>query len=287
MLHGIDISAWNKGIDLSVVDCDFVIVKSTEGTSYVSPEFKRQTEQAIKCNKLLGFYHYANGKDVEAEARHFINTIKPYLGGCILCLDWESTNNKLFNTGSDSVWVSKFCKFVYDKTGVKPLIYTSKSFMPKLKNLNYKMWIAQYANNKTTGYQLHPWNENNYSCTIRQYSSNGKLKGYSGNLDLNKFYGTRVDWLKLTGKDLGANEKSIIELVYEVMLGNYGSGETRVKLLGENYEKVQAMINHIYNASLETLVNETLSGKYGNNPIRSIVLDKRYKEVQEKINGMQ
>ena len=41
-MNGIDISRYQKGIDLSVVPCEFVIVKATQGTSYVSPEFKKQ-----------------------------------------------------------------------------------------------------------------------------------------------------------------------------------------------------------------------------------------------------
>lgn len=35
-LNGIDISNWQAGIDLSVVPCDFVIAKATQGTSYIS-----------------------------------------------------------------------------------------------------------------------------------------------------------------------------------------------------------------------------------------------------------
>ena len=35
MLKGIDISNHQAGLDLSKVDCDFVIIKATEGKSYV------------------------------------------------------------------------------------------------------------------------------------------------------------------------------------------------------------------------------------------------------------
>lgn len=46
----------------------------------------------------------------------------------------------------------------------------------------------------TTGYQKSPWNEESYSCAIRQYSSRGRLVGYNGDLDLNKFYGDQTAW---------------------------------------------------------------------------------------------
>ena len=41
-MNGIDISRWQKDIRLSRVPCDFVIVKATQGTGYVSPTFKQQ-----------------------------------------------------------------------------------------------------------------------------------------------------------------------------------------------------------------------------------------------------
>lgn len=37
MLKGIDISKWQAGIDLNKINCDFVIIKATEGKSYVDP----------------------------------------------------------------------------------------------------------------------------------------------------------------------------------------------------------------------------------------------------------
>ena len=43
-LNGIDISNWQKGIDLSKVPCDFVICKATEGTGY---EWHQQSEQDL------------------------------------------------------------------------------------------------------------------------------------------------------------------------------------------------------------------------------------------------
>ena len=43
-LNGIDISNWQAGIDLSVVPCDFVISKATEGSWYVSADCARQVE---------------------------------------------------------------------------------------------------------------------------------------------------------------------------------------------------------------------------------------------------
>ena len=51
-MNGIDISRWQKGINLEAVPCDFVIVKATQGVSYVSPEFETQINQALSLGKF-------------------------------------------------------------------------------------------------------------------------------------------------------------------------------------------------------------------------------------------
>ena len=66
-LNGIDISSYQAGINLAIVPCDFVIIKVTQGTRYVSAEWKRQAKQAINAGKLVAFYHYAEGTNPSAE----------------------------------------------------------------------------------------------------------------------------------------------------------------------------------------------------------------------------
>jgi len=65
-LNGIDISNYQAGIDLSVVPCDFVIIKATQGTTYTSPSFSKQMSAADAHGKLTGVYHYINGAGAEA-----------------------------------------------------------------------------------------------------------------------------------------------------------------------------------------------------------------------------
>ena len=72
-MNGIDISRWNT-VDLSKIECDFVIVKATQGTSFVSPTYKQQITQAESLGKLLGVYHYASSGGAVAEAEHFLDT---------------------------------------------------------------------------------------------------------------------------------------------------------------------------------------------------------------------
>lgn len=298
-LKGIDVSNWQKGINLAAVPADFVIMKATQGTWYVSPDCDRQYQQAKGAGRLLGVYHYAQGGNVEAEVNYFLDHVKNYVGEAILCLDWEGQDNPLFNTGKDNAWVKQWCDLVYQKTKVKPMVYTSAGYLHRVSGIgDYGLWIAQYANNNQTGYQDTPWNEGKYTCAIRQYSSAGRLSGYNGNLDLNKFYGDKAAWMAyVTGSGAqkpqppveppkpSAPTGSTLDLAVGVMQGKYGNGDARKTALGSRYDEVMGMINHIASASTQTLVNEVMAGKYGNGDTRKIVLGSKYQAVQSAING--
>lgn len=129
-MNGIDISAWqgDAGIDLSKIAYDFCIVKATEGTDYKNRYFASHCDKVLNRKKLLGAYHYANGGDYKAEADYFLVYAKKYIGKAILVLDWEANNNPQFSK-NDLEWCLKWCSYVYQKTGIKPLIYIQKSAM--------------------------------------------------------------------------------------------------------------------------------------------------------------
>ena len=291
-MRGIDISHWQNGLDLNAIDFDFVIMKATEGTTFVDNCCDGFYQKAKAMNKCLGVYHFANGKDYKEEADFFIDHVKNYIGEAMLVLDWESQGNSQWNK-SDRTWVKNWCDYVYAKTGVKPVIYIQKSAMTKVMDLGYYLWIAQYPDNNPTGYQDTPWNEGVYDCLMRQYTSCGRLNGYSGNLDLDKFYGDSSLWNSIAGKvnstESKDTENSVIgttlELAIGVKQGKYGNGEDRKKALGSRYSEVQDFINHISNSSSEVLAEETKAGKYGNGDDRKIVLGDKYSEVQNIING--
>ena len=299
-MNGIDISHWQDGINLNAIAFDFAIFKATEGTGYVDKCCDKFYQTAKKKGACLGVYHYANGKNYKTEADWFLKNIKGYIGEAILVLDWESQGNPVFNSGKDKTWIKNWCDYVYQKTGVKPIVYVSKAYMNLVKGIgDYGLWIAQYANNNVVnGYQSKPWNEGAYSCAMRQYTSSGRLPGYSGNLDFDKFYGDRNAWNKYAGKgnatkpSSGSNGGgsvsdggSILDLAVKVMKGAYGNGDARKVALGSRYNEVQNFINHISSASANTLASEVIAGKYGNGDERKTVLGSRYNDVQKIVNG--
>lgn len=191
-MQGIDCASYQAGIDPSAVPCDFVIVKSTQGTTYTNPDFQRLAEATLAAGKALGIYHYASGGNATDEANHMLDVAGGYIGKAILCLDWEGVQNKAFGSGRDSAWIDEFCSVIEGRAGSSCLVYISKSVMHHADG--HKLWVAQYANMNRTGYQDHPWNEGAYDCTIRQYTSMGRLDGWSGDLDLDKAYMSREEW---------------------------------------------------------------------------------------------
>ena len=299
-LNGIDVSNWQNGINLAAVPADFVICKAPREIRMCTPDCVRQVEQAAAAGKLVGTYHYISGSGAVAEADFYLNNIKNWIGKYMMCLDWESNQNSQW--GNES-YLKQVAQRIIERTGIPPVIYVQQSRLSAVKaiadELNCGLWVAQYANMDQTGYQATPWNEGAYTCAIRQYSSAGRLSGYSGNLDLNKFYGDRNAWLKYCNPD-GAHEDtggsttpsqpasptgSTLDLVVGVMQGEYGNGDARKAALGSRYDEVQDMINHISSASASTLASEVKSGKYGNGETRKIALGSRYDEVQKIVNG--
>ena len=202
-LDGIDISSWQAGIDLYSVPADFVIVKATQGDWYKNPYFTQQADATLASGKLLGTYHFADlqGSAI-SQADYYIDAVRPYLGQCVLVLDWEAEALDL-----GPVWAKKFMKRVYKKTGVKPVIYLSQSVTWNYDwssvARKFNLWLAQYlySNMDSYGYLRSPnpyWDIAYWDKAILyQYSSTGKLIGYDGNLDLNKFYGSAAAWKEL------------------------------------------------------------------------------------------
>lgn len=302
MLKGIDISKWQAGIDLSKIDTDFVICKATEGVGYTDKNCDGFYQQAKRLGKKLGVYHFARpdlGNSAIAEADWFLKETKGYHKEAILVLDWESGD--LTNARWAKAWLDR----VYEKTGVKPIIYMSASVLKRadwssVANADYGLWVASYGTNDGTAqksvfnnYPLKYWS----FYALWQYTSKGRLNGYNGNLDLNYFSGDKSAWDKYAGGSPSAStstskpeqptpQGSTLDLAVKVMRDEYGIEETRKQALGSRYNEVQEFINHILSSSVDVLAKEVIDGKYDNGDVRKTVLGVRYDEVQARVNSI-
>lgn len=271
-LKGVDIASYQKDMDITKIDADFVIIKLTQGDYYVNPYFDKQFKQAESSGKLIGIYHYSNGvTPYSTEVNFLIEKVKPYLKKAIICLDWESNGrtknsgfNPVFNTANEVNYVYNFMSLFYEKTGIWSFLYTSAS-VTRLRNWSKvaevsPLWLAQYANDKLTGYQEKPWRDTKGNgawnkVSIHQYSPSGTIKGYeqtsTHKLDLDIAYITRDEWISYaTGESKTAITKKTVtpNIVAKVFAGEYGTGNTRKMKLakdGYDYNEVQKKINEL------------------------------------------
>lgn len=294
-LHGIDVSGWQpENITSIVKDYDFAIIKASGATNYTSAKRIKQAQGAIDAKKPIGFYHFAleneQDKGPEAEAAHFIESIKQFLKHKpLLVLDFEgrAAANLPFE------WAVKWLNYVYKHTGVRPLFYTFESVATSagaklVKDAGYPLWVASFGNGSRTSYAAAPkppataWGA---SPTIFQFTETGKLPGYeassefTGKLDLNVFYGERSDWDKLVGQRVEPapspkppvttppKRKTGQELAAEVLAGKWGNGEDRTRRLreaGYNAEVVQNEVNLVLTRrNVTKLAQEVIDRKWG------------------------
>ena len=205
-LNGIDISSWQADlVPGKMTTTDFIIIKATGGVGYRNPAFEKHAEATLKAGKLLGCYHYAREEGcsgtAKKEAAYFAAAVKPYVGQAVLVLDFEGSA-----VGQGVSWAKTFMDEAFKLTGVMPLLYTYKSCLRALDWSGvakaYGLWAAQYPDYSETGYQESPWTDS-YGFgawkkpVMYQYTSTGKVAGYSGRLDLDIFYGTKAAWKKL------------------------------------------------------------------------------------------
>lgn len=190
-LYTVDVYSGSSDSIIQDSHADGVIVKATQGTSYVNPRCNHQWDLAGQLGKLRGLYHYAGGGNPESEAQYFINNIKNYVGQGILILDWESYQNSAWG---DASWSLRFVTEVHRLTGVWPLIYVQESALWQVAN------CAQYCGVLVAKYASMTWN----SWTLPNMSVSagafGALTGWQftgGDMDRSIFYLTKEAWMKI------------------------------------------------------------------------------------------
>ena len=298
---GPDISSWQGDINIRELanHCDFFIFRSHAGMSEDS-KAARNVDLAIDSGKPYGLYIYSyaltreRAKQEAANVIAFANSrrVKPKF----LVIDMEDADGYKARNGMPSNDTLRgICTeecVAFENAGYYAMIYASSSwFKNKLDGLDrFDKWVAHWptSGGKQKGMNTDPSGENANNCGIWQFTSEGHLPGYNGNLDMNYLYKDVIlggDIPTPQPAPVPTVEGSTLELAAAVMRGEYGDDQARKDSLGNRYNEVQDFINHIYNASVDTLVAEVKAGKYGNVPIRSDVLGPRFQEVQDKINN--
>ncbi|MFI6349965.1 glycoside hydrolase family 25 protein [Streptomyces sp. NPDC050560] len=143
MLQGIDVSSYQSSFNTDGLS--FVIVKATEGRSYINPKQSSQAKQARDAGCVVGFYHFLWPGNIKAQAEYFVEKCAS-VEEDLLAVDWEWTGDgtAASNGEKDS--------FIREVKKLRPqhrvLLYTNRDFWLNRDTTSYAgdgLWIADYT----------------------------------------------------------------------------------------------------------------------------------------------
>lgn len=189
-VRGIDVSRHNGMMNLDAAardGVDFVFIKASEGVLLRDENFQINYEKAGHAGLKRGAYHYFRfDKDGIEQARNFLGAIgnkKLELG---VALDIEDHGNA---TGVPREEINRRLSDMVEYLilkGYRVMFYTNRDGYEKYLMNEYPghpLWICHFSETPFDA----DW-------TFWQYDHHGKIKGISGDVDLNVFIGSRDDW---------------------------------------------------------------------------------------------
>jgi len=209
-LEGIDVSRWQGTIDFAKVKGAgkrFVIAKATEGIGFRDANYTTNRSALLNVGLPFTAYHFArpdlNPTDPEGEADWFVDNLGLVKGMLVPALDLEKAGS-LGTTGLKN-WVAAWLGRVYERTGARPMIYTSPAFWKTylgdttmFADQGYTvLWVAHWFVSAPT---VPAANWGGRGWTFWQYDNCGSVPGISGCVDLDRYNGT-----DLTGVTFGAD----------------------------------------------------------------------------------
>lgn len=265
----IDISDWQRGINVTTTGADIVVVKATESTTYVNTDCDRVVQQALSAGKGVGVYHFADTRNnPTAEADYFVRQTQGYIGkGIVPILDWEPAGP------ANVPWALTWLNRVESRWGAKPIIYMNQNtensydWSPVVRQ-DYGLWIAAYTLGYQPIYGFHPPSAQPIMkhwpfAVAWQYTSSGRVNGWTGNVDLSVVYGSIDTWRayasgtgtipappyppKVTNPSAPSVSGTDEQLADRVIRGEFGTIPQRQTLLGNRFAAVQAIVNQRLN----------------------------------------
>ncbi len=203
-VQGIDVSHWQGAINWNAVrssGTQFAWIKATEGTGYTDPRFDSNYVNAYHAGVIRGAYHFAR-PDVSGGATqaHFFASN----GGAwsadnltlpgVLDIEHNPYGSMCYGKSTTQMrnWIADFYNTYKARTSRDVVIYTTASWWNRCTGswggMYYKspLWAAHWTSNHS------PTIPNGFpTWTVWQYTSTGSVSGVPGNVDRNKFNGSR------------------------------------------------------------------------------------------------
>lgn len=201
LARGVDSSSWQhphgahvNWSSAAAAGPSFAFIKATEGTGPANSHYEADVLEARAAGMAVGSYHKARpATDPLVQARAFADRLQT-AGGPQLppVLDIETDEglrpDELVN------WTRTFLEETRHLTGRTPILYTYPHFWnDKTDNstafTDYPLWLAEYDTPEPTQPLPGGWSE----WLFWQHADNGSVAGFSDDVDLNVFAGTRED----------------------------------------------------------------------------------------------
>lgn len=182
--HHHKVTSWDK----LAKQCNFLISKATEGVDYVDPTLKTFIKECEKRKIPYWLYTFLKKGNEKAQAEFLTKTCAPLVGKHFqgYVLDIESHNSEA-NCAQALSHIKKHSK--------KTMVYTMYTEYDKYKTLitkrsaNCAWWEARYGlNNGHDTSAKYPCHK---GVDLHQYTSEGKVNGLQGSIDLNKITGNK------------------------------------------------------------------------------------------------
>ncbi|MBI6038173.1 GH25 family lysozyme [Clostridium perfringens] len=211
-LKGIDISNWQKGINLNQLKergYEVCYIKITEGRGYVDPCFEENYNKAIAAGMKVGVYHYWRGTSSAIEqAKNIVRTLGNKHIDCKIAIDVEQTDGLTYGELNNSVL--QLAEELERLIESEVCIYCNTNYARNVldKRLGkYSLWIAHYGVNKPGDNPI--WDK----WAGFQYSDSG-TSNVNGSLDLDEFTEEIfINGEKVTGnKSFPTNARALVAL---------------------------------------------------------------------------
>jgi GH25 family lysozyme M1 (1,4-beta-N-acetylmuramidase) len=195
---GIDVSEYQRRIDWSAVGTGrirFAFLRATLGNRHLDRWYRRNVAGATRHGIVVGAYHYAKPGparwDARAEARHFLRVARNAPGDLLPVLDVEESGG--LGEARLRSWVRGWLRHVEDRTGLRPMIYSSSSFWrDRMGNTTWfarrghPHWVAHW-HARRPDVPARRWAGRGW--TVWQWSASGRVRGIRGPVDLDRFDG--------------------------------------------------------------------------------------------------
>lgn len=196
---GVDVSHLEGTIDWQQVahaGNTFAYIKASEGTAYVDPTYATNRANAEAAGLRVGAFHYAQPDaapgNAAANADHFIDTAGLRSGELLPVLDVELTNG--LSAGQLQAWVGAFLDRVYQRTGLRAMIYTSPNFWrdhvggtTSFATNGSGLWVAHWTDAASPSVPAANWA--GYGWTVWQYSDHATVPGINRPTDVDRYNG--------------------------------------------------------------------------------------------------